>query len=101
MFPSLQVAFEELGWSDYVVVPTYYAANICAGTCDAPLGNSDNTTKHSYIQSIVNTNSPTEVPKPCCVPTELAPLQVIYKEGPETFTLQTWTEMRAVSCGCR
>ncbi len=95
-----QVAFDDLGWGDYIVKPASYQANFCFGRCEAPLSELDNTTRHSYIQTIVNAYNPQYVPQACCVPNKLEPLSVIYREGPETFTLHMWSDMRAASCGC-
>lgn len=95
------ITFEELGWSEWVISPQSYEANFCAGKCEFPLTAGHNTTKHSFIQSIAHVNNPDYIPPPCCVPTELRSVAVIYREGPETFTLQNWSDMRATACGCR
>ena len=104
--PSLsvfsQISFEELGWGDYILLPTHYEANFCAGSCEFPLNEpSYNTTKHSYIQSLAARLNPDLVPPPCCAPHELRSVDVIYELENENFVAHEWQGMRAESCGCK
>ena len=101
--PTQQISFEDLGWQDFIIQPKSYSANFCRGVCEYPLNVYHNTTKHSYIQSIVNFINPDEVPPPCCAPNRMSSLSVVYVEGganDDTVTMQTWDEMVADSCGC-
>ena len=56
-----QISFRDLGWQDFIARPDSCQTNFCAGKCLYPLNTYHNTTKHSYIQSIVNHYNP-EVP---------------------------------------
>lgn len=96
----IQVSFRDLGWQDFIARPDSCQTNFCAGKCLYPLNTYHNTTKHSYIQSIVNHYNPEVVPPPCCAPTQLRRLSVIYTEGNNGFTMQHWDDMIAESCGC-
>jgi len=101
ILPTQQISFADLGWQNYIVQPSSYPANFCGGVCPYPLNVYHNTTKHSYIQSIVNYLNPNDVPPPCCAPNRMSSLSVIYREGSDgTVTMQTWDEMVADSCGC-
>ena len=96
-----QISFQELGWSDYILRPLDYEANFCAGSCDYPLTDHYNTTKHSYIQSLAAKLNPDLVPPPCCTPHELTPVTVLYEQSPDLFVTHEWHGMKAESCGCK
>lgn len=96
------VSFADLGWGQYILRPSYYIANFCAGTCRFPFNSHDNTTKHSYIQGLASHWQPELIPPPCCAPEAgtLQPLSVVYQAGPDVFQTENWGGMIATTCGC-
>lgn len=98
---KMYVDFREVGWSDWIVAPLGYHAFYCAGECDYPMPEHLNTTNHAIVQSLMNSVRSTEVPKPCCVPTELSSMAMLYVDSKNTVILKNYKEMVVHGCGCR
>ena len=98
---SLNVDFEEVGWNDWIVAPSEYNAFYCHGECPYTLPDHLNTTNHAIVQSFVHAVNPGAVPKPCCVPTELSDLSMLYFTNDRVAKLKTYQDMAVEACGCR
>ncbi|XP_054717593.1 bone morphogenetic protein 2-like [Uloborus diversus] len=99
---ELKVDFEKLGWSMWIISPKWYNAYICAGACAFPLGQNQRPTNHATIQSIVHElGLASEVEAPCCVPTELHPVSLLYFDEHMNVVLKQYEDMIAVGCGCQ
>ncbi|PAV76468.1 hypothetical protein WR25_11614 [Diploscapter pachys] len=77
---SLYVDFEELNWQDWIMAPKGYEAGECSGQCIHPLPDHLNATNHAIIQSLIHSFNPSQVPPPCCIPTQTAPLSILYMD---------------------
>lgn len=97
----LYVDFGDVGWNDWIVAPPGYEAFYCSGECGFPLPEYINTTNHAIVQTLVHSVSPQAVPKPCCVPTELSPISMLYLDESEKVVLKNYQDMVVVGCGCR
>lgn len=97
-----QVSFADFGWDQYIIIPSSYNARFCGGRCNWPLQETHNTTRHSYIQAVVNFGNPKEVPPPCCAPKPdtLGKLNVVIKDSNGTFVTRWWDDMIATDCAC-
>lgn len=73
----LRVSFKDLEWQDWIIAPDGYEAYYCHGECSFPLNSHMNATNHAIVQTLVNLMSP-DVPKPCCAPTKLSGISVLY-----------------------
>ena len=93
------VDFEKLGWNKWIVFPHTYNAFMCTGRCSSPVDWSLNPTNHAILQSLMRLSDRT-VPKPCCVPTKLEPLSMIYFEY-EEIVVRHHEGMVVSKCGCR
>ncbi|KAH0822594.1 hypothetical protein GEV33_000197 [Tenebrio molitor] len=60
-----------------------------------------NTTNHAIVQSLINSADPSKVPKPCCVPTQLSSMSMLYVGSDNNVILKNYKEMVVVGCGCR
>lgn len=98
---SMYVDFEEIGWTDWIVAPRGYDAHLCFGECSLEVVRNLNSTNQATTQSMVNNLHPNLVPPPCCVPTEFAPLAMIYNEGSGTSVLKLYENMIVTKCGCK
>ncbi|XP_053548869.1 growth/differentiation factor 2 [Bombina bombina] len=99
---SLIVNFEELGWNSWIIAPKSYDANQCKGECYYPLTDNLKPTKHAIVQMLMHHNSPQKIRKPCCVPTQLESIQVLYKDENGVITLKNkYEDMKVAQCGCR
>ena len=99
---ELYVDFQDVGWNDWIVAPPGYDAYYCHGNCDMfPLPEYINTTNHAIVQSLVHSKNPKAVPLPCCVPTELTPISMLYLDEYEKVVLKNYQDMVVQGCGCR
>lgn len=98
---SMNVDFAEVGWSDWIVAPPGYEAYYCRGECNFPIPAHLNTTNHAIVQTMVNSVNPSQVPKPCCVPTQLSSISMLYLDDNNKVVLKNYNEMVVTACGCR
>lgn len=97
---EMYVQFEELKWNDWILAPTGYDAFQCSGSCPFPFPNKVNASNHAIIQGLLH-NYNDEIPEPCCVPTEMAPLSILYREVNNRITIKNYPDMIVAACGCR
>lgn len=97
----LYVDFSEVGWTDWIVAPHGYQAYFCQGECPYPLDDHLNTTNHAIVQTLVNSVSPTMVPRACCIPTELSAISMLYVDENDKVVLKSYQDMVVEGCGCR
>lgn len=87
------------GKKDYIIAPAGYSAYFCSGTCPSILGSYMNATNHAVVQSLVSLQN-SAVPRPCCVPTELSKISVLYFDDNGKVQLKLMENMVAEACGC-
>lgn len=97
---ELYVSFEKLGWQDWIIAPEGYAANYCDGECSFPLNAHMNATNHAIVQTLVHLLNPENVPKPCCAPTKLHAISVLYFDDNSNVILKKYKNMVVRACGC-
>nr|DBA31707.1 TPA: hypothetical protein GDO54_007497 [Pyxicephalus adspersus] len=97
---ELYVSFRDLGWQDWIIAPEGYAAYYCEGECAFPLNSYMNATNHAIVQTLVHFINPENVPKPCCAPTELQGISVLYFDDNSNVILKKYRNMVVRSCGC-
>lgn len=97
---TLYVSFRDLGWQDWIIAPDGYAAFYCYGECSFPLNAHMNATNHAIVQTLVHLMNPYIVPKPCCAPTKLSPISVLYFDNNSNVILKKYKNMVVKSCGC-
>ncbi|GFY62741.1 TGF_BETA_2 domain-containing protein [Trichonephila inaurata madagascariensis] len=104
------VSFKELDWP-WVVAPLGFNANMCYGKCNYQL-NSYPSHYHRMLSTILNNKTTSvenkeELWTPCCSPTKLKPLDMIYVASNSTntnssssFIFHKIPDMITESCGC-
>ncbi|XP_052001468.1 bone morphogenetic protein 4-like isoform X1 [Xyrauchen texanus] len=97
---ALYVDFSDVGWNDWIVAPPGYQAYYCQGECPFPLADHLNSTNHAIVQTLVNSVN-TNIPKACCVPTELSAISMLYLDETDRVVLKNYQEMVVEGCGCR
>nr|XP_060630770.1 bone morphogenetic protein 6 [Anolis sagrei ordinatus] len=97
---ELYVSFQDLGWQDWIIAPKGYAANYCDGECSFPLNAHMNATNHAIVQTLVHLMNPENVPKPCCAPTKLNAISVLYFDDNSNVILKKYRNMVVRACGC-
>jgi len=97
---TLYVSFKDLGWQDWIIAPDGYSAYYCHGECSFPLNTHMNATNHAIVQTLVHLMTPYNVPKPCCAPTKLSGISVLYFDESSNVILKKYKNMVVKSCGC-
>lgn len=97
---ALYVDFSDVGWNEWIVAPPGYHAFYCHGECPFPLADHLNSTNHAIVQTLVNSVN-SNIPKACCVPTELSPISLLYLDEYEKVILKNYQDMVVEGCGCR
>ena len=85
---------------DWIIAPNGYDAFYCSGECNFPLNAHMNATNHAIVQTLVHLMNPSQVPKPCCAPTKLSPISVLYFLDESNVILKKYKNMVVKSCGC-
>lgn len=85
---------------DWIIAPDGYDAYFCSGECNFPLNAHMNATNHAIVQTLVHLVSPGKVPKPCCAPTKLSAISVLYFLDESNVILKKYKNMVVKSCGC-
>lgn len=98
---ELHVDFAEVGWNDWIIAPAGYEAYSCQGDCPYYLPDNLNSTNHAVVQTLVHSVNPQLVPKPCCVPTSLKPISILYVDNSEKVIIKNYQDMVVEGCGCR
>jgi len=97
----LYVDFGEVGWNDWIVAPAGYQAFYCTGECPYYMPDYLNATNHAVVQALLNSVDPSLVPRPCCVPTEMRPISMLYVDGDDKVVIKNYQNMVVEACGCR
>nr|AAC60286.1 BMP2-4 [Danio rerio] len=96
---ALYVDFSDVGWNEWIVAPPGYHAFYCHGECPFPLPDHLNSTNHAIVQTLVNSVN-SNIPKACCIPTELSPISLLYLDEYEKVILKNYQDMVVEGCGC-
>ena len=97
----LYVDFVEVGWDDWIVAPPGYQAYYCNGECPFPIADHLNSTNHAIVQTLMNSANSADVPRACCVPTTLKPINMLYLNEYSKVVLKKYQDMVVDGCGCR
>lgn len=96
----LYVDFHELSWQNWIIAPDGYESSYCAGECNYAMYTSRNATNHAIVQTLVNLLNPDSAPAPCCAPTKLNAISVLYYDDKKNVVLKKFQDMVVQSCGC-
>ncbi|XP_044764788.1 bone morphogenetic protein 7-like isoform X2 [Coccinella septempunctata] len=106
---NMTVTFKDLRFPEMasIVQPKSYEAGYCQGRCPP---NYNYATNHSRIQTLVHQMdkkvakqmSRRAIPKACCSPSKLAPLEIIRVDPYNTSKLivEKWENMQVTECAC-
>jgi hypothetical protein len=95
------VDFDLIGWGKWIVYPKRFNAYICKGRCPQPVHANYSPTNHALMQSLMRLKKKNGTPRPCCVPTKLTPLSMLYNEESGQIVVRHHEGMIAKTCGCR
>ncbi|CAN0116600.1 unnamed protein product [Lampetra fluviatilis] len=98
----LRVSFKDIGWNTWIIAPQEYEAYDCVGNCSFPLMDHVTPTKHAIVRALLHTRRPEAVMRPCCVPTRLEAISILYLDPAGKVTYRYRYEgMIVAECGCR
>ncbi|XP_053325005.1 growth/differentiation factor 3-like [Spea bombifrons] len=97
----LYISFKDVGWHNWIIAPKGYMANYCHGECPYPLTEVLKGTNHAVIQSLVHGLDPELTPLPCCGPTKLSPISMLYYDNNDNVVLRHYKDMVVDDCGCK
>ncbi|CAF1522373.1 unnamed protein product, partial [Didymodactylos carnosus] len=101
---SFAVDFSDIGWSDWIIEPKRYMANLCSGSCEFQHIRSGKSTNHALLQSMIRrlgVRSDTQLPAICCNPEKYSSLPVFYKSSEQNYFIRLLPDMIIDSCHCR
>ncbi|XP_068127383.1 growth/differentiation factor 3-like [Hyperolius riggenbachi] len=97
----LYIDFKDVGWQNWVIAPRGYMANYCHGECPYPLTEMLKGTNHAVLQTLVHSIEPETTPLPCCAPTKLSPISMLYYDNNDNVVLRHYEDMVVDECGCK
>ncbi|XP_035214218.1 inhibin beta chain-like [Stegodyphus dumicola] len=97
---NLYVSFEDLGWSDWIIAPKGYYANFCMGNCKGPRSYDSFPTFHTHVIEEYRSRNPYASIHPCCAPTRLSPMSLIYFDPDLNIIKTDLPKMIVEDCGC-
>ncbi|XP_046565763.1 growth/differentiation factor 6-B-like [Haliotis rubra] len=97
---DFEVDFTTIGWGQWIIHPTRFNSKFCYGNCPSPIDMRLKPTNHAMLQSLMRSKRSKVAPAPCCVPTKLEPLSMMYVEDGEVV-VRHHEDMIASECGCR
>ncbi|XP_012136369.1 activin beta chain dawdle isoform X2 [Megachile rotundata] len=102
---ELYINFEDIGWNDWILHPTGYHAYFCRGSCSNAASLTVSGSPYSnVIRKLLARTGNTAHRKgeivPCCSPTQLSPIQLLYVDSNNTITQKTLPNMVVEACGC-
>ncbi|KAK7893558.1 hypothetical protein WMY93_022710 [Mugilogobius chulae] len=89
----LTVDFEEFGW-DWIIAPKRYRANYCSGECE-----SMHHQQYPHAHLVIKAN-PRGIAGPCCTPTKMSPINMLYFNPKEQIIYGKIPSMVVDHCGC-
>ncbi|KAM8960581.1 growth/differentiation factor 3 [Pelodytes ibericus] len=98
---SFYIDFKDVGWHNWVIAPRGYMANYCHGECPYPLTELLKGTNHAVLQTLVHSTEPEITPLPCCAPTKLSPISMLYYDNNDNVVLRHYEDMVVDECGCK
>ncbi|XP_018398017.1 PREDICTED: inhibin beta A chain [Cyphomyrmex costatus] len=100
---ELYINFGDIGWSDWILHPSGYHAYFCRGSCSTAASVTVSGSQYNnVIMKLLTKDGGQQKNKivPCCSPTQLAPLQLLYIDTNNTITQKTLPNMVVEACGC-
>ena len=94
------VDFTVIGWGEWIIHPKRFNSKFCFGQCPSPIEAKYHPTNHAMLQTLMRMKLPNVAPSPCCVPTKLKAVSMLYVEYDE-IVVRSHEDMVVDQCGCR
>lgn len=95
----MTVIFKDLEGFDFIIQPKSFDAGFCKGRCPPRYNPAHH---HALLQSLIWKEDRKRVPRPCCAPSKLAELEILYFDENDATKLKVsnWKDMRVLECAC-
>lgn len=96
---ELKVMFKDLKGFEFIVYPKDFDAGYCKGRCPPRYNPAHH---HALLQSLLWKEDRKRVPKPCCAPSKLDQLMIVYFDENDSTQLKVsyWKNMQVLECAC-
>ncbi|XP_014213705.1 bone morphogenetic protein 2 [Copidosoma floridanum] len=95
----MHVKFTDIEGFDFIIQPRSFDAGFCRGRCPPRYNPA---THHAILQSLMWKENRTRVPRPCCAPSKLEDIDILYfdEEDPTKLKVSNWKDMKVLECAC-
>ncbi|XP_078390627.1 inhibin beta B chain-like [Cetorhinus maximus] len=98
------VNFRDIGWDDWIIMPSGYNANYCLGNCAPHIAGAPDfaSSFHSIVTNLHKLNgfSPSLAVNSCCIPTKKNALSMLYFDENGRIIKEDIPDMIVEECGC-
>ncbi|KAG7206985.1 hypothetical protein KM043_000876 [Ampulex compressa] len=96
---ELTVMFKDLKGFEFIVYPKTFDAGFCKGRCPPRYNPAHH---HALLQSLLWKEDRKKVPKPCCAPSKLDQLMIVYFDENDSTELKVsyWKNIQVLECAC-
>ncbi|KMQ93651.1 bone morphogenetic protein 7 [Lasius niger] len=96
---ELTVMFKDLEGFEFIVFPKGFDAGYCKGRCPPRYNPAHH---HALLQSLLWKEDRKRVPKPCCAPSKLDQLMILYFDENDSTRLKVsyWKSIQVLECAC-
>ncbi|KAL0131738.1 hypothetical protein PUN28_002944 [Cardiocondyla obscurior] len=96
---ELTVMFKDLKGFEFIVYPKGFDAGYCKGRCPPRYNPAHH---HALLQSLLWKEDRKRVPKPCCAPSKLDQLMIVYFDETDSTQLKVsyWKNIQVLECAC-
>lgn len=101
---KMPVNVKEMTGFNFILQPTSFDSYFCQGSCPARYNPIN---EHSLLQSLMhirtrNKSKLDRVPRPCCTPKKLLPLEILHLDDDDNTKLRVthWKNVIVAECGC-
>lgn len=96
---ELTVMFKDLKGFEFIVYPKTFDAGYCKGRCPPRYNPAHH---HALLQSLLWKEDRKKVPKPCCAPSKLDQLMIVYFDENNSTRLKVsdWKNIQVLECAC-
>ncbi|XP_015593107.1 bone morphogenetic protein 4 [Cephus cinctus] len=95
----MTVIFKDLKGFEFIIQPKTFDAGYCKGRCPPRYNPAHH---HALLQSLIWKEDRKKAPRPCCAPSKLAELEILYFDENDSTKLKisNWKNMRVLECAC-
>lgn len=96
---EMSVIFKDLKGFEFIVQPKNFDAGYCKGRCPPRYNPAHH---HAFLQSLIWKEDRRKAPRPCCAPSKLDELEILYfdENDPTKLKISSWKNMKVLECAC-